>query len=429
VHFRVERAGRVAFERASVPDLAARLAQVYGGEIGAGMLALDARFKGMTLRGSVSPAGVSWGSARRVSLFVNGRFVNDRVLFRAVMEAYRTYLLKSRYPAAAVFLDLDSHGVDVNVHPQKLSVRFEAAEEVTRFIVEAIRDALRGRASPLGRWGLSDAELRAVRHRAGEQADIAARVHTSARAHGRARPARTRAAPASVAPPAAPLPGYEPASAAALAALARAEVVTEQATLWEAGSGALAELDVVGQVFAGYIVCERGNEIVLVDQHAAHERVLFERLMKSAGERAIERQGLVIPITARVGGEGVDAVARFADGLDAAGWELEPFGEEDVVVRAVPAVCAGQDLAALVEKIVSDLVRTDAGLASARVIEQLMATVACHSAVRVGKRLDGRGARALLKEIGTVDFAATCPHGRPVARSLDRARIERLFGR
>jgi DNA mismatch repair protein MutL len=112
VHFRVERAGRVAFEHASVPDLAARLAQVYGGEIGAGMLALDARFKGMTLRGSVSPAGVSWGSARRVSLFVNGRFVNDRVLFRAVMEAYRTYLLKSRYPAAAVFLDLDSHGVD-----------------------------------------------------------------------------------------------------------------------------------------------------------------------------------------------------------------------------------------------------------------------------------------------------------------------------
>jgi DNA mismatch repair protein MutL len=169
--------------------------------------------------------------------------------------------------------------------------------------------------------------------------------------------------------------------------------------------------------------------MVLIDQHAAHERVLFERLMESFRERAIERQGLVTPVTARVGAEGVDAVARLGGALSDAGWDLEPFGEEDVIVRAVPAIAAGRDVAALAERIVREMIGTNAALAAERVVEQVMATVACHSAVRVGKRLDVRGARALLDEIRSVDFAATCPHGRPVARVLERTRVEHLFGR
>jgi DNA mismatch repair protein MutL len=435
VHFRVERGGRAALEHAGVADPAARLRQVYGADIAVGMLALEARFRGMAVRGSVSPAGISYGSARRISAFVNGRYVNDRFLFRAVMEAYRTYLLKGRYPAAAIFLEVDPRAVDVNVHPQKLEVRFAAPADVSGFLVEAIRDALRGAPGPLGRWGLSNAELRTARHPAGEAADFAARIRTSARAHGAGARGRSGRGAASAAAAHAASghaiepPGYEPASAAALAALAAEPRVAEQAELFAAASDTALDLDVVGQVFAGYIVCQRGDEMLLVDQHAAHERVLFERLMKSAAERAVVRQGLVVPVTARVGGAGVDAVVRAAAALAEAGWELEPFGEEDVVVRAVPALCAGADVAALAERMVADLVRTDESVAAARIVEQIMATVACHSAVRVGKRLDARGARALLAEIGTVDFAATCPHGRPVARILERTRIERLFGR
>jgi len=190
-----------------------------------------------------------------------------------------------------------------------------------------------------------------------------------------------------------------------------------------------AELEVIGQVFAGYIVCQRGDEMLLIDQHAAHERVLFERLLGALAEHRLERQALVVPITAHVGAEGVDAVVRFAPRLAELGWDLEPFGEEDVVVRSVPALAAGSDLALLAERLVADLLRSDPAAASSRFVEQVLATIACHAAVRVGKRLDLRGARALLSEIASVDFASSCPHGRPVARTLDRGRIERMFGR
>jgi DNA mismatch repair protein MutL len=401
----------------------------------------------MHLGGAVSPAGVSWGSARRLWLFVNGRSVHDRLLFRAVMEAYRTYLLRGRYPAAALFLHVDAGRLDVNVHPQKLEVRFAEPDAVIAFVVEAIREALRGEASPLGRWGLGESTQRAAaQRRAGVQAEYAAHARTGERTraaelHGHA-PSETSSAGharldalhalvredggASYA-----LPGYEPASAAAVAALAPGAdaAAEEQHALFDATATRRDDLEIVGQVFAGYVVCQRPGEMLLIDQHAAHERVLFERLMKSFRERAVERQGLVAPITASVGAEGVEAVARLKDALGAAGWDLEPFGEEDVIVRAVPAICADRDLAALVERVVREMIGTSAALAAERVVEQVMATVACHSAVRVGKRLDARGARALLDEIRSVDFASTCPHGRPVARILERARVEHLFGR
>jgi DNA mismatch repair protein MutL len=364
-------------------------------------------------------------------VFVNGRFVHDRLLFRAVMEAYRTYLMKGRYPAAALFLGTEPRCVDVNVHPQKLEVRFAAPEEVARFVVESIRDALRGAASPLGRWGLTERDLAIRGLRVGTQlrAPVDARRMVDVAATKAPAAAQDEAASSGSAAKSVTIPGYHPASAEALAALAGDEAVAEQGRLFAATGDALDDLEVIGQVFAGYIVAQRGERMVLIDQHAAHERVLFERLMKSVAANQIERQGLVVPVTARVGGEGVEAVVRFGERLREWGWNLEPFGDEDVIIREVPAISAGSDLAALVERLVADLVHTEAAIAGSRIVERVMATVACHAAVRVGKRLDQQAARGLLGEIGSVDFAACCPHGRPVARVLDRARIERLFGR
>jgi len=226
------------------------------------------------------------------------------------------------------------------------------------------------------------------------------------------------------------LPGYRSAAPEA----ATSETVEETAPLPFARAigedgAASAELDVVGQVFAGYIVCQAGDDLVLVDQHAAHERVLFERLMDGYRARRVPSQPLLVPTTVEVGAPGVEAVERFSDELAALGWELAAFGEDDVVIRSVPAIAAGRDVPALVERLVADLLRTEAGAAGTRLAEEVMATVACHSAVRVGKRLDAQAARALLREVGSVSFSASCPHGRPVARTLSRRQIERIFGR
>jgi len=405
--FRLLRGERVALDLPPVADLVSRLAQVLDAEIAAAMHPLSGRHGGMSVRGAVSAPGVSLGAARRMFLFVNDRFVQDKTLFRAVMEAYRTYLLKGRYPAVVLFLDVPGDAVDVNVHPAKLEVRFADADGVQRFVIEAVRETLRGGASPLGRWGLTERDLGVSQmehqRRAARATDLAEPQPREARAVAEEAPA-----------------GYT--------ATRVAEAESDEATVALPLASSV-DVDVIGQVLDGYIVCQQGDEVVLVDQHAAHERILYERLMRSFLDGAVSSQPLLLPITVAVGGDGADAVERAGAELEKLGWSIERFGDDDVVVRAVPALAAGRDLGALVERLASELAASDVTTAGAALARDVLATVACHSATRVGQALDLRAARALIDEIGSVDFAASCPHGRPVARRLDRGWVERLFGR
>jgi DNA mismatch repair protein MutL len=417
VHFGLERGGKTVFQHAPVGELSARIRQVYGPEIAGSMLPVDARYRGLRLRGALSAAGASWGSARRMVLWVNGRWVHDRLLFRAVMDGYRTYLLRGRYPAAALFLDIDPRSVDVNVHPQKLEVRFSEPDVLLAFVAEAVSTALRAGSGTLGRWGLA----------AGPRAEARATSHAS-RFAPPPRPRALASQDAATPEPAEELPGYVEASAEAIAATG-SRAVAEQPALFASQSRSVDGLEVIGQVFAGYILCQRGEELLLIDQHAAHERVLYERLVTAFAENRLERQPLMLPQVVHVGIEGVEAVAKHADRLAELGWDLDAFGEEEIAVRSLPALASGANVEALAERLVADLVRGQVDTAASGIVERMLATVACHAAIRVGKKLDRQGARALLDEIASVDFAAACPHGRPVARSIDRGRIERMFGR
>lgn len=426
VHFLLLRNGRKAIDLPPVAGLTERLAQILGREIGAQMVGVSGRFDGLHIDGAITPAGVSFGSSRRISLFVGGRWVNDRAVFRAVMEAYRTYLLKGRYPAVVLFLDVPEGAVDFNVHPAKLEVRFRDPAGVSRFIVEAVGEALRGSAGPLGRWGLGERDLLATEAFARRSRPAPARAERSAAAQ----PLADAPTPQEDAT----LPGYRPTARPVESAdgglLRESSVEPMPLPLGSVPrAGSLGTLSVIGQLFTGYIVCEDRDELVLVDQHAAHERILFERLMADYDDKTIESQPLLLEQSVTVGGDGVEAVARCEAELARLGWDVGVFGDEDVVVRSVPAIAAGVDAAALTEKLVADLVGTDVAVVGRRLAEKLFATVACHSAVRVGKRLDARAAAGLLAEAGTVDFSASCPHGRPVARTMTRGQIERLFGR
>lgn len=437
VHLSLLHNGRKSLNVPAVPDLAARLRQVLGPEDTAGMLELDARLGSLRLRGRISPPGVSFGSSRRMSLFLGHRWIRDRMIFAAVMDGYQTHLLRGRYPALALFLDADPHSVDVNVHPAKMEVRFSDPDEVRRFVVEAVRDTLRRGASPLGRWGLdADEELqrrsRAILGQArddhsGSQAGRVGDVGGVAEA-----PTQDRAA---LAPSDAPagdggsgLSGYVASDPAP-----RLNFVEQDQAEMQYGefdkAGRLGRLLVLGQIFDGYIVGQADQELVLVDQHAAHECMLFERLMKEWENNDVPRQGVLVATPVHVGAAGVEAVEAYSEHLLKLGWEIDPFGEEEVAVRAVPAIAAGGDLEGTVEAVVADLCSLGSAATAERLAERVLATVACHSAVRVGKRLEATAARALVAELARVELRSSCPHGRPVARSLTRARIEGLFGR
>lgn len=414
VAFSLSRRGRKLFDFPAVAGLTERLRQVYGAELGAAMVAVDAHYRGLSLRGALSPAGTGFGSAKRISIFVNGRWVQERSLFRALMEGYRTYLVKGRYPAAVLFLEIDPAVVDVNVHPAKLEVRFSDEQLVRSFFIEAVGDTLRGAASPLGRWGLGERDL----------LESEARMRPSA--------LRPDGPPLRDGAPVAPIldvpSGYQPPAPDSVGDAAASRVA-------EGYSGELLEpglaerLEVLGQVLDGYIICQKGERMIIVDQHAAHERVLFERLMDAYDSGRASSQPLLLASTVSVGAPGAEAVGRHREELERMGWEIDAFGDEDVVVRALPAVVAGSDVSVLVEKLVADLLGADAVAAGRRLAEKVYASVACHAAVRVGTALTREAAESLLAEIDTVDFAASCPHGRPVASVLGRDRIERMFGR
>jgi DNA mismatch repair protein MutL len=339
------------------------------------------------------------------------------------MEGYRTYLLKGRYPAAVLFLELAPEAVDVNVHPSKLEVRFADAEAVRRFVAESVTATLRGAASPLGRWGLTeddfvktDSDLRRRRASAREflRADVSA-------------------IPVSMTKGSA-VTGLSISEGAEIPGYTKAPQVEEHATEpipvdLPLGSVDGPAFEVVGQVFAGYIICQAGEELVLLDQHAAHERILYERIVADYERGPVVSQPLLLAETVSVGGDAVEAFERAREELERLGWQIEAFGDEDVVVRSVPAIAAGRDHAVLVERLAAELTAADASAAGSRLAREVAASVACHAAVRVGKVLDRAAARALIEEIGTVDFASSCPHGRPVAHVLSRASIERMFGR
>ncbi len=342
--------------------------------------------------GFVTHPHFSLAHQRHLHFFVNRRLVRDRILQHAVTAAYATLVPHGRHPAAVLSLAMAPEDVDVNVHPTKLEVRFRNSQAVHEAIGRTIRETLR-------RAGVrAPATVDPVVAEAGASYGGASAVPSpiAERSQSRLR--------------------LVPTSSSAPAAAAR-------------DGGSLRSLRVVGQVFDGYLVCEGDGDVLLIDQHAAHERVAFERLCAERARGAIERQPLLVPQTVEVGPGEADHFAGAAADLAALGLEVEPFGERTVRVSTVPALLRPRDVAALVQAIAADLSDLERSRAVERRTEQILATLACHSVVRVGQRLSEPEIRGLLEAMESIDLGSNCPHGRPVASRLTRAELERRFGR
>lgn len=402
--------------------LRARLTQALGAEFRDNALAVDAERESVRLSGFAGLPTWHRANAQHQFLFVNGRPVRDKLLAGAVRGAYMDYLPGDRHPSLALFIDIDPREVDVNVHPAKAEVRFRDPGLVRGLIVGALKETL----------------ARAMHRSAATGADrlgalVSARAAPFAGGSAAQRPFPPAGAGLSAAwdwraSPAAPTglsetgePGFMRAPPQA-DARPHAAPVDPQAV--EAPLGAAR-----AQLHDTYIVAQTRDGVVLVDQHAAHERLVYERLKRQRAETGVARQMLLIPVVIDLPEADIARLMENADMLAQSGLALERFGPGAVAVAEAPALLAKADLAALVRDVADALADEAPSTPLDRRLDQVMATMACHHSVRSGRKLTVDEMNALLREMEATPGSGQCNHGRPTYVELKLADVEKLFGR
>ncbi|MDE1922362.1 MAG: DNA mismatch repair endonuclease MutL [Gammaproteobacteria bacterium] len=376
----------------------ARLAQIAGDDFAGHVIELDHRTESLRLCGWLGLPTFSRGQADLQYAFLNGRFVRDKLFSGAARLAYQDVLFHGRFPAYALYLELDPAMVDVNAHPQKLEVRFRDPRRIHDFVFRTLERALaetRPRATSAGSGGadwLSESVRRASDPPPGQG--------------GLPFPAGLAGAAGAADRPAGVQDAFAPTAAAADA----------QAPLGFA----------IAQLHGAYVLAESAQGLVLVDMHAAHERILYERMKKLlSGQTA--RQQLLVPDVLHVSAAQADAAEAHASQFAALGFDMSVMAPGEVALRAVPAVLVGYDPAGLAVDVLADLAATAGSHRVEEAINRRLATMACHAAVRARRSLTLPEMNALLREMEHTDRADQCNHGRPTWVRLSLAELDRLF--
>jgi len=398
----------------------ARLGRIMGRDFMADALAVEAEREGMRLTGFAGLPTLHRPDAAQQYLFVNGRPVRDRLLIGAVRAAYADLIPRGRFPLLALFLTLPPREVDVNVHPTKAEVRFRNGGGVRGLIAGALRQALVSaghRASETG--GTAFLALARAQH-GGEPVGHRDVPEAASLARGWSQQAYRPRLPQRLAEAMqAPLAGLGEPSAdlGAASAPAAAELIDRPLGAARA------------QLHETYIVAQTRDSVVIVDQHAAHERLVYERLKAQLADGGVARQALLLPVIVELDETDVADLAEASAALLALGLQLEAFGPGAVMVREVPAVLGDCDIPGLVK----DLARAGVAELGGGLLQERLAAVcsslACHGSVRAGRRLTGEEMNALLRAMEMTPHSGQCNHGRPTYVELRLADIERLFGR
>jgi len=389
--------GRLTFQSLGTGELYDVLIKVYGLEVAQQMLEVrssetddlkpgTSNLELVDTYGYISPPSLHRANRDYLTFFVNGRWVQDRMLSYAVSEAYHTLLPTGRYPIVVLRLDLDPSQVDINVHPTKSEIRFLDSNAVFATVQKAVRRTLVDQAPVPGmmgrplQWSATEIERRRKLVEVGTQTQLALEAQRTA--------------------------GIEAPSAFEFPEPAK-----------------LPPLRVLGQVAQTYIIAEGPEGLYLIDQHAAHERVLYERLVAERAKRAVTSQALLEPLTIELPSVAGEESLKLLNQL---GFDIEPFGGETVLVRAVPVMLAKGDIAQAIVEIVDGLI--EGGTVEARE-EQALISLICHSAVRAGQTLSSEEMRDLVRQLEQTAMPRTCPHGRPTMIHLSAEQLAREFGR
>jgi DNA mismatch repair protein MutL len=397
----------------------ARLAAVMGRDFAENALSVEALREDLRLTGYIGLPTLNRGNAQQQYLFVNGRPVRDRLLHGAVRGAYQDFLARDRHPLVALFLELPAEAVDVNVHPAKTEVRFRDPGLVRGLIVGACRHAL-AEAGHRAATTVAGAALGALRPHAGPGLPYARATGGGTLPRGLAEAAAAYHAPL---PGLADAPAARPAETPPPSGLAESEAgEIEAAEAYPLGAAR-------GQLHATYIVAQTGDGIVIVDQHAAHERLVYERMKQQLGAQGVAAQMLLIPEVVELDERAAERLTARAEELAELGLGLEPFGPGAVVVREVPALLGEVDVQGLLRDLADELAELGAALTVKERLEEVCGTLACHGSVRAGRRLNAAEMNALLRQMEATPHSGQCNHGRPTYVELKLADIEKLFGR
>jgi DNA mismatch repair protein MutL len=396
-----------------------RLGAVMGRDFAGNALAIEAEREGLRLTGYIGLPTLNRGNAQHQYLFVNGRPVRDKLLYGAVRGAYHDFLAHDRHALVALFLDVPAEAVDVNVHPAKAEVRFRDPGLVRGLIVGACRHALAA-AGHRASTSVSEAALGALNPREAPPAGYAWQGGGGNLPRGMAEAAAQYHAP---------LSGLEAAPAARPAeAPFAAQAANDSGPVPEAYQdyplGAAR-----AQVHATYIVAQSGDGIVIVDQHAAHERLVYERMKAELAQNGVQRQILLLPEVVELDEPSAERLAARADQLAELGLVVEAFGPGALVVRETPALLGEVNVQGLLRDLADDLAELGDTLGLRERLERVCGTLACHGSVRAGRRLNLEEMNALLRQMEATPHSGQCNHGRPTYVELKLADIEKLFGR
>ncbi|MGB9055386.1 MAG: DNA mismatch repair endonuclease MutL [Pseudolabrys sp.] len=397
-------------------DHLARLGDVLGPDFRANAVAIDAGQNDVRVTGFAGLPTLSRANSLGQYLFVNGRPVRDKLLFGAVRAAYADYLPRDRHPVVALFVLLDTREVDVNVHPAKTEVRFRDAGLVRALIVSALKEALARDGQRAATTGGS-ATIATFRPAVSPRRGAYDWRRSPARPPGFASIGGGAAAGFAEAGQTA----FDIGEPAADAAVARFEPVADQLDRPLGAARA--------QVHETYIVAQTHDGLVIVDQHAAHERIVYERMKAAIEKSGVARQILLIPEIVELDESDAARLAARADELAQFGLVIETFGPGAVAVRETPSILGDVDLRGLVNDLAEHVAEWDDSLPLERRLMHVSATMACYGSVRAGRRLKPEEMNALLREMEAVSNSGQCNHGRPTYVELKLTDIERLFGR
>ena len=451
--FRFAADGRTIFELPRVASPLERVRHLYGAKLAERMLPFDYRSGPVRLHGLTSMSQESLAAPRLVFTYVNSRPVRDRMLMRAIARAYETLLPRGRHPAVALFIELPPEEVDVNVHPMKTEVRFRRAGQIFELVYFVLRDRLKDQTSseltpkdsasareqPASPPPFSDTGAPAIaeRSRANQAGRSEAEQTTLQGPHSNKDSGACAQNDESGAGSERPLwliadSMTNRAMQVPLAlGFGRANDNSHDANGVSAGRPVpdYSSLRVIGQLFAGFIALEGDDGLILVDQHAAHERVTFERLRAELRAGGIRVQPMLAPVPFELNPARAAQTMATLPELHAMGFEVEPFGAAALLLKGAPAVFAPSDSRRLLSDMLDSMGENGFRLHGEGAMEEWLKTLACHGSLRVGRVLDTREIASLLEQLDRTEFKTNCPHGRPVHVEFRRTQLERMFRR
>ncbi len=390
-HFRLEEGDRTILNLPGSENYLNRLSVLLGRKIASTMRQVSHDSEGMRLKAFLGAPDQSRARGDRILVYVNNRNVRDRMITRAVMEGYGQRLMKGRYPQVALLVEIDPSLVDVNVHPTKQEIRFRNAPSLYQHLVSLIGRSFEKKVHPVSETVISRKE------------------GTDGQA-----------------PPFAGMPLAEP--------LGRYAGAGQETAPGEVGVPSIQRgfLEnrprIIGQLKNTYILCETEEGFLMVDQHAAHERIVYERLKKAFLESGIESQAFLIPPRLEVSVKDRSILLKRIEPLRELGFEIEYFGGNTFLVRTVPSLLTDLQWEQFLQDFIP-IIGEEGDLTQGPALESLLATMACHGAIRAGKKMSQQEMDLLLKQLELTDVPTNCPHGRPVSRAFSTLEIEKMFKR